>query len=57
MRFLVRRGILFITIDADKELCPGAAFFRPGRPRFVHGPTDRDRLDYAFSELVLFGVS
>ncbi len=57
MRFLVRRGILFATIDADKELCPGAAFFRPGRQRFVRGPVDRDRLDYAFSELVLFGVS
>ncbi len=57
MRFLAKRGILFATIDADRDLCPVGAFFRAGRPRFVRGPMDRDRLDYAFSELVLFGVS
>ncbi len=57
MRFLARSGILWITIDADRELCPRGAFFRPGRHRFRAGPGDRDGIDYAYSELVLFGVS
>ena len=57
MRFLARSGIVFITIDADREICPAAAFFRPGRQRFRRGPIGHDRLDYAYSELVLFGVS
>lgn len=57
MRFLARSGIFFITIDADREMCPAAAFFRPGRQRFRRGPIAHDQLDYAYSELVLFGVS
>nr|WP_052232313.1 hypothetical protein [Methylobacterium sp. ZNC0032] len=57
MRFLAGRGILFLSIDAYREDCPRGAFFRPGRQRFWRGVVDRDRLDYAYSELVLFGVS
>lgn len=57
MRFLAGRGILFLSIDAHREDCPRGAFFRPGRQRFWRGVSDRDRLDYAYSELVLFGVS
>ncbi|WP_377841537.1 hypothetical protein [Bosea sp. UC22_33] len=57
MRFLAGRGILFLSIDACREDCPRGAFFRPGRQRFWRGVVDRDRLDYAYSELVLFGVS
>ena len=57
MRFLARSGVLFVTIDADRAMCPAGAFFRPGRQRFRRGPIDHDRLDYAYSELVLFGVS
>lgn len=57
MRFLAVRGILFLSIDAHREDCPRGAFFRPGRQRFWRGVVDRDRLDYAYSELVLFGVS
>lgn len=57
MRFLAGRGVLFLSIDAHREDCPRGAFFRPGRQRFWRGRVDRDRLDYAYSELVLFGVS
>ncbi len=57
LRFLIRWRILFVTVDGDRELCPRGAFFRKGRPRFMGGTIDRDRLDYAYSELVLFGVS
>lgn len=57
MRFLAGRGILFLSIDACREDCPAGAFFRPGRQRFWREVVDRDRLDYAYSELVLFGVS
>ncbi len=56
-RFLARQSIFFVSIDGDQEMCPRGAYFRAGRPRFWRGPIDRDRLDYAFSELVLFGVS
>ncbi len=57
MRFLARHGAFFISIDGDREICPRGAYFRAGRPRFWRGSIDRDRLDYAYSELVLFGVS
>ena len=57
MRFLARSGLFFVTIDADREMCPPGAVFRPGRHRFRLGPGDRDGVDYAYSELVLFGVS
>ncbi len=57
MRFLARSGLFFITIDADRAMCPAGAVFRPGRHRFRSGPGDRDGIDYAYSELVLFGVS
>lgn len=56
-RFLAGYGILFLSIDGYREDCPRGAFFRPGRQRFWRGVVDRDRLDYAYSELVLFGVS
>ncbi len=57
MRFLARSGLFFIAIDADKAMCPPGAVFRPGRHRFRKGPGDRDTIDYAYSELVVFGVS
>ena len=57
MRFLARHGILFVSLDAHREDCPPGAYFRAGRQRFWRGPITRDRLDYAYSELVLFGVS
>ncbi len=57
MRFLARSGLFFITIDADRAMCPAGAIFRPGRHRFRLGPGNRDAIDYAYSELVLFGVS
>lgn len=56
-RFLAGRGIMFLSIDAHREDCPPGAIFRPGRQRFWRGVVERDRLDYAYSELVLFGVS
>ncbi|WP_306223126.1 hypothetical protein [Bosea beijingensis] len=56
-RFLAGHGILFLSIDAYREDCPRGAVFRPGRQRFWRGEVDHDRLDYAYSELVLFGVS
>ena len=56
-RFLARHGAFFVSIDGDQEICPRGAYFRAGRSRFWRGPIDRDRLDYAYSELVLFGVS
>lgn len=55
-RFLVARGILVLSVDADRADCPRGSFFRQGRRRFLKGPLDRDRLDYAFSELVLLDL-
>lgn len=57
MRFLVRKRLFFIAIDGRPEMCPAGAWFRPGRRRFWRGPCDAARLDYAYSELVLLGVS
>ncbi len=57
MRFLARHGAFFVSIDGDEEMRPRGAYFRGGRPRFWRGSIDRDRLDYAYSELILFGVS
>lgn len=57
MRFLVRKRLFFIAIDGCPEMCPPGAWFRPGRRRFWRGPCDAVRLDYAYSELVLLGVS
>lgn len=56
-RFLAGHGIMFLLIDGHREDCPRGAFFRPGRQRFWRGAVDRDRLDYAYSELVLLGLS
>lgn len=57
MRFLVRKRLFFVAIDGQPEMCPSGAYFRPGRRRFWRGPCDVARLDYAYSELVLLGVS
>ncbi len=57
MRMLARHGAFFVSIDGDREMCPRGAYFRIGRPRFWRGAIERDRLDYAYSEFVLFGVS
>ncbi|GJD93961.1 hypothetical protein OCOJLMKI_1159 [Methylobacterium iners] len=56
MRFLLARGVLLLSIDATRAQCPSGTFFRPGRRRFCKGPIDPDRLDYACSELVAFGI-
>lgn len=58
MRFLVKNRLFFVAIDAHREICPAGALFRAGRQRFWRGPGDSvTRLDYAYSELVLLGVS
>jgi len=56
MRFLLARGIVLLTIDVTRDLCPPGAIFRPGRRRFFKGALDPDRLDYAYSEIVALGI-
>ena len=54
-RYLARRGIFLVGVDADQRLpgFPGCYF--PKRPRFFKGP-DRPRYDdHAYSERVMFG--
>ncbi|GEP08837.1 hypothetical protein MGN01_06820 [Methylobacterium gnaphalii] len=55
-RFLVARGVLALTVDGDRADCPRGSLFRTGRCRFRKGGLDRDRIDYAFSELVLLDL-
>jgi hypothetical protein len=57
MRFLAGRGIFLLSVDALREDCPRGAYFRPGPHRFWKGPIKRDRLDYAYSELVVFDLA
>lgn len=56
MRFLLGRGVFLLSIDAVRSQCPPGTFFRPGQRRFFKGPIERDRLDYACSELVIFDL-
>ena len=56
MRFLIRRGMPVAWIDAPAGLCPAGAHFRAGQKRFHTGGLPADRLDYAYSEFVIFGV-
>lgn len=56
MRFLLARGVCLAAIDGTRDLCPTGAHFRRGQRRFFKGGMPRDRLDYAFSELILLGI-
>lgn len=55
-RYLARRGIVCIFLDADGPIPGLAGTYSNGYPKYFRGP-DRPRLnDVAYSEKVLFGV-
>lgn len=56
-RFLLARGVAALTVDADRAECPPGTAFRPGRARWLKGPMERDRVDYAASELVALDLA
>lgn len=57
-RFLLRRSAFVLSADGlpAGERLPACAWRTRRRPRFVKGPGHLPGLDYAYSELVLFGV-
>lgn len=56
-RFLLARGALVLSVDAHREDRVPGTIFRRTCTRFWKGPIERDRLDYAHSELTVFGSS
>lgn len=56
-KFLLRRGIPLFSLDADRTDRPAGAIF-VARPlnKFFRGDTPKDRIDYAYSELVYFSL-
>jgi hypothetical protein len=56
MRCLLARGIFLLCVDAIKSDCPLGMHYRPTRKSFWKGEMQRDRIDYAYSELVLLGL-
>lgn len=55
MRYLLARGIFMLCIDAIRSDCPLGTLFWRTRKNFWKGEMQRDRIDYAYSELVLLG--
>jgi hypothetical protein len=56
MRYLLARGVFLLCVDAIKSDCPLGTKFWPTRKTFWKGEMRRDRIDYAYSELVLLGA-
>lgn len=54
-RFLLARGALVLSVDAQHKDCPPSMIFRRTITRFFKGPIERDHLDYAYSEMIVFG--
>jgi len=55
-RFLLRRGALLVTLDANGPIYGLAGFYRESRgPKYYKGPNAPRLGDLAFTELVLFG--
>jgi hypothetical protein len=55
-RFLAKRGIFFIIMDANDKSRKLFGLYRPGSPKYYKGP-DRPRLgDLAYSERVLLNI-
>ena len=55
-RFLRRRGMPLLTMDAREEESAGGGFYRAGRVRWFRGDLDPNRIDYAYSELVYLNL-
>jgi hypothetical protein len=54
--FLLSRGLPLLCMDADKAECPTGTIFLRQRRKFFKGPMPRDRIDYAYSELVYLNL-
>lgn len=54
--FLLRRGLPLFAMDGDERECQRGAIFRPWGPKAFRGPLTRDRIDFAYSELVYFNL-
>ncbi len=55
-RFLLRNGILFLLMDANRaDATAGGSIPRWSAPTFVKGAADRSRIDHTFSELIFLG--
>jgi hypothetical protein len=55
--FLLRNGIPLFSMDADRRECPRGAFFRPWGIKAFRGAFSRDRIDFAYSELVYLNLN
>ena len=52
--FLLKKSILFIAVECNKDLCPRQYFFTNRSIKYYKGNIDTDEIDFAYSELVLF---
>ncbi len=54
-RFLLRNGVLFLLMDANRaDAAAGSTIARWSAPTYVKGATDRKRIDHTYSELIFF---
>jgi hypothetical protein len=55
-RFLLRNGMLFLVMDANRaDAAAGGSIARWSAPTYVKGAADRNRIDHTYSELIFFG--
>ena len=55
-RFLLRNGILFLLMDANRaDATAGGSIPRWSAPTYVKGAADRNRIDHTYSELIFLG--
>lgn len=52
--FLNKSGLLFIAVECDKAQCPPFCFFYDRSVKYYKGNLETDKVDYAYSEMVLF---
>ena len=55
-RFLLRNGILFLLMDANRaDATAGGSIPRWSAPTYVKGAADRNRINHTYSELIFLG--
>jgi hypothetical protein len=55
-RFLLRNGVLFLMMDANRaDAAAGGSIARWSAPTYVKGAADRNRIDHTYSELIFLG--
>jgi hypothetical protein len=55
-RFLLRNGVLFLLMDANRaDAAATGSIARWSAPTYVKGAADRNRIDHTYSELIFLG--